>query len=175
MARSDKTTFFDRKLQSLRQETDDLDDQIKSLTKAIRKGETVADLPPSAPPARPSPRIARTTLSSASSLKAQEALERTFAAMGETGIPTVESAPQMVATATPAPADGELFPGFKSAAPESKKKPISNTQKFASYFASGSFGKARPMASEKKVQRNKAIFMLIFALLAAFVLFRMIF
>jgi hypothetical protein len=38
----------------------------------------------------------------------------------------------------------------------------------ASYLASGSFGKRGSLARERRIQRNKAIFMLLFALLAIF-------
>jgi hypothetical protein len=41
-------------------------------------------------------------------------------------------------------------------------------EKLASYLASGSFGKAGSLSRERRIQRNKAIFMLIVALLAIF-------
>lgn len=44
-------------------------------------------------------------------------------------------------------------------------------EKLASYLASGSFGKAGSLSRERKIQRNKAIFMLIVALLAIFSLY----
>lgn len=41
-------------------------------------------------------------------------------------------------------------------------------EKLANYLASGSFGKRGSLTRERRLQRNKAIFMLIFALLAVF-------
>jgi cobalamin biosynthesis Mg chelatase CobN len=41
-------------------------------------------------------------------------------------------------------------------------------ERLANYLASGSFGKAGSLSRERKIQRNKAIFMLIVALLAIF-------
>ena len=47
--------------------------------------------------------------------------------------------------------------------------------RFANYFANGSFGSARPLGRERTLMRNKAIFMLILVALAAFVLYRVVF
>jgi len=44
-------------------------------------------------------------------------------------------------------------------------------EKLANYLASGSFGKRGSLTRERKIQRNKAIFMLVLALLAVFSLF----
>jgi len=41
-------------------------------------------------------------------------------------------------------------------------------EKLASYLASGSFGKSGSLSHERRIQRNKAIFMLIVAILAIF-------
>ena len=174
MARPDKSTIFDRKLQELQQESEKLDDNIKSLSKAIRKIETTGELP-AAPAPRSTPRFGRN--SGAAQQKVPDMLqERPYADIEEAELRVPFPPAEPVAETPASSADGELFPGFKSAAPDGKKKPISDTKQFASYLASGSFGKtSRPLSQEKKLQRNKAIFMLVFALLAAFVVFRMIF
>lgn len=44
-------------------------------------------------------------------------------------------------------------------------------EKFASYLASGSFGTPRSLSRERRIQRNKAIMMLVFALLAIYSLY----
>lgn len=49
------------------------------------------------------------------------------------------------------------------------------TDRFANYFASGSFGKSRPMVRERRVMRNKAIFMLILVALVGFLVYRLAF
>lgn len=41
-------------------------------------------------------------------------------------------------------------------------------ERLANYLASGSFGKSRPLSHERRIERNKAIMMLLFALLALF-------
>jgi len=48
---------------------------------------------------------------------------------------------------------------------------VPKPEKLANYLASGSFGKRGSLTRERKIQRNKAIFMLILALLAIFSLF----
>ena len=49
------------------------------------------------------------------------------------------------------------------------------SEKFASYFASGSFVKPRPLGRERRVQRNKAIFMLVFVLIVGYLVYHLIF
>jgi hypothetical protein len=62
---------------------------------------------------------------------------------------------------------------------EPKNKAVLNDQRFANYFSSGGFvggaGPQRPLKVERKVQRNKAIFLWIFVILAAFTVIRLIF
>jgi hypothetical protein len=48
-------------------------------------------------------------------------------------------------------------------------------ERFASYLASGSFGKTKPLGKTRRVQRNKALFMLAVVLLLAFVLYKAFF
>lgn len=51
----------------------------------------------------------------------------------------------------------------------------SEPERFANYFSSGSFGKTRPLGYEKRLQRNKAIFMVIFVVIVAYVMYRVFF
>jgi hypothetical protein len=165
MGRSGKTSLFDRKLEELQQERERVEDTIKSLSKAIRKIESASELPPAAPSRAPAmPRIARTTVSPAAAVRAQETLERVFGTSADTS----------PAPSAPAAPEGDLLPGFSPPPAVGGKKPISDAGKFAAYLASGSFGKAPPLAKEKRIQRNKAIFMVLFVLIAAYVLYRMI-
>jgi hypothetical protein len=48
-------------------------------------------------------------------------------------------------------------------------------KRFASYFASGSFVDTRTLSRERRIQRNKAIFLLICALLMGYIVYRFIF
>lgn len=53
--------------------------------------------------------------------------------------------------------------------PRAEESP--RTEKIANYLASGSFGKGGSLSHERRIQRNKAIMMLIFALLALYSLY----
>ncbi|HMP90342.1 MAG TPA: hypothetical protein PJ991_09065 [Kiritimatiellia bacterium] len=48
---------------------------------------------------------------------------------------------------------------------------VMKPENLANYLASGSFGKSGPITRERKMQRNKAIFMLVCALIALFSLY----
>ncbi len=48
-------------------------------------------------------------------------------------------------------------------------------ERFAHYFASGSFvGATRPMREERRIRRNKALYMVILAVIVAFVIFSLL-
>jgi len=54
----------------------------------------------------------------------------------------------------------------------SRRTPFLNKpEKLANYLASGSFGKGGSLSRERRIQRNKAIFMLIVALIAVYSLY----
>lgn len=71
----------------------------------------------------------------------------------------------------PEPAVAET-PG--DAAPAAPKKVASKDERFANYFSSGSFGKSGPLSRERKVQRNRAIFMILVVALVAFLVYRFV-
>lgn len=56
-----------------------------------------------------------------------------------------------------------------SAGPSRAAGTLRDKQKFASYFTSGTFIRSRPLRQERRLQRNKAIFMLFVVVLVAFV------
>ncbi|MFH0908593.1 MAG: hypothetical protein V1929_07515 [bacterium] len=62
----------------------------------------------------------------------------------------------------------------REVAPVPTRKPASKDERFANYFSSGSFGKAGPLSRERKLQRNRAIFMILVVALAAFLLYRFV-
>jgi hypothetical protein len=45
---------------------------------------------------------------------------------------------------------------------------VAPQEKLANYLSTGSFGKGRPLSRERRIQRNKAIFTLLVALLAVY-------
>lgn len=48
-------------------------------------------------------------------------------------------------------------------------------KRFANYFSSGSFIKTRPLARQRRTERNKAIFMLLFVLLVGYLVYQLFF
>lgn len=76
-------------------------------------------------------------------------------------------------------------PPTTAAAPEPDSDPLGTAaprrpvarpnERFANYFASGSFVKTRPLGRERRVQRNKAIFMVLFVLLMGYLVFHLVF
>ncbi len=60
--------------------------------------------------------------------------------------------------------------------PGGRRAPARGSERFANYYA-GHFhrGEIRPLHRERKVQRNKAIFMLVFVALVGYLVYRMIF
>ncbi len=75
---------------------------------------------------------------------------------------------------TRAPAQDPM-PRPQEAAPSGRRAEPSEDKRFANYFASGSFVKTRPLGRERRVQRNKAIFLLIFVLLMGYLVYHLIF
>ncbi len=77
---------------------------------------------------------------------------------------------------TPSPRDPEqpLRPATGAVTSTPRLGP-SEDKRFANYFASGSFVKPRPLGRERRVQRNKAIFLLMFALLMAYLVYHLVF
>ncbi len=178
MARRDKTpSIFERKLAALSDESERLEGSIRDLSKTIKKIETTGESAYLQPP-KPGPRLQRTTFSSLD----QRGQPPMPAAEPEVASPAPErsallsDAPDEVENpaADPEPQSGYL-PGFAGAKDLRKPTPPKN-EKFASYLASGSFGKAgKPLAHEKKLQRNKAIFMLVVAGLVIYILYKTLF
>jgi hypothetical protein len=55
-----------------------------------------------------------------------------------------------------------------------KPAPVRGDERFASYFATGGFKSPMPGRQERAVQRNKAIFMLILVVIAAYIVFHLV-
>lgn len=173
MARSDKTSLFHRKLAELDQEAQRVESTIKDLSRTLRKIES-GEIAPAPVTSRSAPRFQRTTVSPASA-KAQEALERAFAGSRSPPSSLLEPTPEDTEPPAPDRTEPGMLPGLRIPA-DSRKPPAPTPGKFASYLSTGSFGKAgRPLSQEKRVMRNKAIFMLMFALIALYILLRTVF
>lgn len=72
-----------------------------------------------------------------------------------------------------APAAGPEPSGNSAEVPLRSLSPAQN-DRFARYFASGSFVRARPLERERRMMRNKSIFLLIVALLLGFLVYRLV-
>lgn len=103
----------------------------------------------------------------------------------ERGEPTDLPIPA-AAVSTPAPSAPAAWP--KKSGPALQGPPVSGTvsaparvgggyrdQRFFQYLSTGSFGAARPLARERRIQRNKAIFLLLIAGLLGYLVYRLLF
>lgn len=73
---------------------------------------------------------------------------------------------------------GEVSPQQSPVEPPEREMPLPKAgpdQKFASYFVTGGLHSVRPLRQEKRVQRNKAIFMLIVAILLLYGVIQLLF
>lgn len=146
MARQEPETPLERRLRELEEEERALQQHVKEVARKVRKIEHVAA--DSGFP-RGEPRLASTV--------PRPGAPETLAA-AEAGVD-----PAPAPRAAPAPGMAPRNPGPRE------------TERFANYFANGSFGKARPMGRERQVMRNKAIFMVVVVALVAFLLYRLVF
>lgn len=150
MARKDTGSPLDRRLRELEEEERVLQQRLKEAGRKARRMEGLTGEPGLS---RSEPRLA-------SSVPRPGAITEPS-----------EPAPEEPAATTPLAAARLTHRPGAAARPPSRPE----TERFASYFANGSFGRARPLGRERRVMRNKAIFMLLVAALAAFVLYRLIF
>ncbi len=70
------------------------------------------------------------------------------------------------------PGGGDLFAYARQrgeAGREGAGPPRQDKERFASYFTSGNFIRSRPLRQERRLQRNKALFMLFVVAMVAFV------
>jgi len=56
-----------------------------------------------------------------------------------------------------------------------RRQAIANDSRFANYFSAGSIMPARPVRQDRGVQRNKAIFLAIIAVILSFIVFQLVF
>lgn len=74
--------------------------------------------------------------------------------------------PEPAPTFTPVPPPAEEPDGVEPGeSPEAKLPRVMPDRRFASYFVTGSLQSVRPLRTERRIQRNKAIIMVIFAVI----------
>lgn len=174
MARPGKPSLFDRKLQDLEQRQRLVQNDIQSLSKSMPKiveGGKIPTLlsrtPETRPPTRavpPTPPLAAEDVPTVREPPAPKPADRVF---GNLAPIKTDSADAVSAPA----GDRHLEPLVV----DTRRLPPLTTPKFANYLASGSFGNSRPLAQERRIQRNKAIFMVVVLVLALMVVLRFIF
>ena len=70
---------------------------------------------------------------------------------------------------------GDPPPALQQAVETPRQADPRGNERFASYFASGSFVKTKPLARARRNQRNRAIFIMIVVILAAYIVFHVVF
>lgn len=175
MARPSKPSLFERKLKELEQQQELIQNDIRTLSKSMRKLDEGGEMPPLRSRSIDAVRAARAAVA------AEPAPVRR--APAPVSPPPPEPAPDLdpepEALGEPAP-DLEPVPDADdgSDAPplivDTRRFPPPVRPKFANYFASGSFGSSRPLAEERRIQRNKAIFMVVVLVLVLAIVLRFI-
>lgn len=159
-ASSGKKTFFERRLKELEKESKLVRSDIHSLSRVLEKPEDAdvpklksrSEPPRIPPPSRPDP-VTRPA-------------ERPPAEPGDLFTAARAPGPRLRRPGTP-PIPAEPLP-------VARPKPAAADDRFVNYFATGSFvgGGAPPEA--RRVQRNKAIFMLLLVVLFAIILYSLL-
>ena len=160
MATANSREEIERRIKELEKQSNLVRRDIRTLSKAIQKPSgpiqiprlrtAAAEQPPAPPPARPStPRLQR------SAMPGRDGEDGDLFSPGQPGAATAAAEPR-------APA----YP--------SDRRPPAGEGRFAEYFASGSFGKARMLGHERNVQRNRAIVMIILVVVVAFTVLKLV-
>lgn len=159
-------TPYERKMRELEEEADRIRKNMRTLMRNIDTGTTVTERSTAAVSAA----MERSTQNSRTRppvSSVPEVQEPPYSADDE--VPFVEESEETgdqsnFASGETTPDSTRATFGFSPHRSPSASRP----DNLAAYLASGSFGKRGSLSRERKIQRNKAIFMLIFALLAVF-------
>lgn len=170
MGRSAPESPLARRLRELAEEEKALQQQMKALARQARRLEDELPSGRAAPP--PGPRVRGSAAPVESS--APPTPPRSDVVTAPEMDILMGDAPAALPRGVPAAAR-PVSPGYAATMPAARKPAAPPPERFANYFSSGSFGKARPLGYEKKLQRNKAIFMVIFVVLVSYVLYRIFF
>jgi hypothetical protein len=144
-----KETSFERRMKEVEKEAEAVSHHIRSLSKSVQKLDQRADA------AGVAQQTQREVMRHSAPVRAPALSAHAGAQQTESGAWRGEGG-DATETATPG-------------------KPARGDERFVSYFSSGSFGKARPLSQERRLQRNKAIMMIVFVIIVAFILYRAIF
>jgi len=151
------TSPLDRKLRELAEEEERVRKELKSLEKAIKKGDVpLAPLPPRSPAPGQAVKPAGTSV----------------ADPGTEVNPAFDGKPFAWDDSADNTAAGVAVPS-KPAGDKTKSK-VYQDERFASYFTTGGFKSTVPLRHDAKVQRNKAVFMVVLVLLLGYILYAML-
>ncbi len=142
---------FERKLKEIEREKRRIEHDIKSLSKAMKRGELPP--PPTPPRAAPSPGPRPTTGQPAPKDSAGE-----WGAMHKE-----KEAGHTSEEAHRAPLGSPLVP--------EKKMPVYGDERFTNYFSAGGFKSPMPARQERSIQRNKAVFMVVLVIIIGYIIF----
>lgn len=170
-----RKTPFERRLKELEREARQVRSDLKTLHRALEKPERLASVP------RPR-----------SLQKRDESVTPP-----QRNDPVRQAEPPAAAAAeASAPPPGELFawrppvpirekqrkseksppaPAPAAAEPAHKGARFLKDERFTNYFSSGSFVGSPPAKGEGRVQRNKAVFMILIVIVVGFILYRLVF
>jgi len=148
-----KKSVLERRLQELREEEELLKRNIKSLRKALKHPDQLIQVQRVPPEGRRGfPRNGT----------GDPGATRAFVRLGKDG------------RSSAAPDRNEPGPGWRRGRGGADDG-FNPDGRFASYFSVERLGAGRPLRQERSVQRNKAIFMVIFVFIVGYVVYRLIF
>jgi hypothetical protein len=154
---------YERRMRELEEEAERIRKNMQSLMKnSVRETSTR--------PAAPSTFRARSTVPPASSRSAAEPIELD----DQSSADDTRSDEESFSSQSDFDAEREITIQETPTIPSeySRRTPYMNKpERLANYLASGSFGKGGSLSRERRIQRNKAIFMMIVALIAVYSLY----
>ncbi len=164
---------LEQRLKELEREASLVRKDMKVLSRAIQKPDVLERLPPlksgeSRRPVRPA--VRRDPVQASEERAAQKAVEE-GAPHGE----LFQWAPRrsLLGTArNAARAEESVEEGAGPAEGKGRVRPVQD-ERFRAYFGNGSFVASRPLKQERRIQRNKALFMLIVVLFFGFMVLKM--
>ncbi|MBP7831297.1 MAG: hypothetical protein KA248_15420 [Kiritimatiellae bacterium] len=170
-----RKTPFERRLKELDREARQVRSDLKALHRALEKPERLASAPrprslqkrPAAvtPPQREDPvRQADKAADEAAEAAAAPPPGELFAWRPPVPVREKKRKAEEPPPAPAAPAD-----------PARKGARFLKDERFTNYFASGSFVGSPPAKGEGRVQRNKAVFMILIVIVVGFILYRLVF
>jgi hypothetical protein len=171
VGRTNSKSPLDQRLKDLQKEADAIRDDMKVLSRALKKPDTLENLPKLKSNRRPAPvrpAIRRDPVEISrekSELPPPENVEEA----GE----LFAWSPRRSMVTKPGAGQEHAYLGDSGAATDRRPKVV-NDERFRNYFGNGSFMATRPLKQEKQIQRNKAIFMICVVLVFGFIVLKLL-